>query len=72
MKWRILQPPTGTGKTQGTCLYAALQADLNRHAETPVGILIVTRTILQADEIAATTNALSKAGGLLPVFRTRG
>jgi hypothetical protein len=24
--WRILQPPTGTGKTQGACVYAAMQA----------------------------------------------
>ena len=31
--WRILQPPTGTGKTQGTCVYAAMQADLNHEAE---------------------------------------
>lgn len=23
-KWRVLQPPTGTGKTQGLCVYAAL------------------------------------------------
>ena len=28
--WRILQPPTGSGKTQGACVYAAMQADLNR------------------------------------------
>ncbi|CDL00152.1 protein of unknown function [Magnetospirillum gryphiswaldense MSR-1 v2] len=22
--WRVLQPPTGTGKTQGLCVYAAM------------------------------------------------
>src|SRR5262245_7702816 len=42
--WRILQPPTGTGKTQGTCVYAAMQAGLNRNTQLrPVGVLIVTR-----------------------------
>src|SRR5882724_5470734 len=55
--WRILQPPTGTGKTQGTCLYAAMQADLNRVAEgrlKPVGILIVTRLKEEANTIQST------------------
>src|SRR5947208_45278 len=28
-RWRILRPPTGTGKTMGAVVYAALQADLN-------------------------------------------
>src|SRR6266436_6103209 len=52
--WRILQPPTGSGKTQGACVYAAMQADLNCSTENlrkPVGILIVTRWIEQADEL---------------------
>ncbi|WP_456822726.1 hypothetical protein [Bradyrhizobium sp. USDA 4502] len=61
--WRILQPPTGTGKTQGTCVYAAMQADLNREAEgtslKPVGILIVTRLKDDADNIQNTVNALA-------------
>jgi hypothetical protein len=60
--WRILQPPTGTGKTQGTCVYAAMQADLNREAEgklRPVGILIVTRLKEDADHIRTTINALA-------------
>ena len=27
--WLILQPPTGSGKTQGACVFAAMQADAN-------------------------------------------
>jgi hypothetical protein len=57
--WRILQPPTGTGKTQGTCVYAAMQAGQNRETEgvlKPVGILIVTRLKEDANGIQATTN----------------
>lgn len=52
--WRILQPPTGTGKTQGTCVYAAMQANLNRDTEAtlkPIGILIVTRLKAEADKL---------------------
>ncbi len=29
-QWQVLQPPTGTGKTQGACVYAALVAKQNR------------------------------------------
>jgi hypothetical protein len=60
--WRILQPPTGSGKTQGACVYAAMQANLNRDTQglrKPVGILIVTRRIEQADELASTINRLA-------------
>ena len=53
-KWRVLEPPTGTGKTQGLCVYSALTIDNNRTSREPLGILIVTRTIAQADEIVAT------------------
>jgi hypothetical protein len=59
--WRILQPPTGTGKTQGTCVYAAMQAEFNRGADStlrPVGMLIVTRLKEDADNIRTTINAL--------------
>jgi hypothetical protein len=62
-RWRILQPPTGTGKTQGTCVYAAMQADLNRATEgtalRPVGILIGTRLKEDADNIRDTINRLA-------------
>jgi Rad3-related DNA helicase len=57
--WRVLQPPTGTGKTQGLCVYAALAARKNVTVERPVGILIVTRTIKQADEIVFTIGQLT-------------
>jgi hypothetical protein len=60
--WRILQPPTGTGKTQGTCVYSAMQADLNRDTEgvlKPVGILIVTRLKAEASNLRDTINALA-------------
>jgi hypothetical protein len=30
--WRVLEPPTGTGKTQGLCVYAALTIAKNEAA----------------------------------------
>ena len=38
-KWRVLEPPTGTGKTQGLCVFSALAVDKNRHSAEPLGIL---------------------------------
>ncbi|WP_316186332.1 MULTISPECIES: hypothetical protein [unclassified Bradyrhizobium] len=53
----VLPLPTGSGKTEGTCVYAALQAETNAKNEgTPVGVLIVTRLIKDADSIAAKIN----------------
>lgn len=57
-RWRVLQPPTGTGKTQGLCVYSALTIDKNSGASEPIGILVVTRTIAQAEEIGATIREL--------------
>lgn len=57
-KWRVLQPPTGSGKTQGLCVYAALTIDKNRASPDPLGLLIVTRTIAQANEIVETIREL--------------
>lgn len=57
-KWRVLEPPTGTGKTQGLCVYSALTIDKNPLSPEPLGILVVTRTIAQADEIVATIKEL--------------
>src|SRR6266852_1423339 len=55
--WLILKPPTGSGKTQGACVYAAMQAEANAQgALKPVGILIVTRLIDQANEMAKEIN----------------
>lgn len=58
-KWRILQPPTGSGKTQGLCVYAAMSIT-RRTAVPPLGILIVTRTIAQAEEIAKTVREVAQ------------
>jgi hypothetical protein len=57
----VLPLPTGSGKTQGTCLYASMQAALNLSAtdNKPVGIVIITRLIEDADEIAEQINMLS-------------
>ena len=57
-KWRVLEPPTGSGKTQGLCVYSALVIEGNRHAAQPLGVLVVTRTIAQAEEIVATIRGL--------------
>jgi hypothetical protein len=57
-KWRVLEPPTGTGKTQGLSVYAALTIDKNRTSPSPLGILVVTRTIAQAEEIVRTIREL--------------
>jgi hypothetical protein len=60
--WRILWPPTGSGKTLGAKVYAALQAEQNATTtgpRQPVGILIVTRLIAQADEMVEAINALA-------------
>lgn len=56
--WRVLEPPTGTGKTQGLSVYAALTIAKNRVSPSPLGILVVTRTIAQAEEIVATIREL--------------
>jgi hypothetical protein len=51
--------PTGSGKTEGTCVYAAHQADRNVNHPNPVGVLIVTRLIADADKVAAKINLLA-------------
>jgi hypothetical protein len=60
--WRILWPPTGSGKTLGAKVFAALQAEqiaAGGDLRKPVGILIVTRLIAQADETVNAINALA-------------
>jgi hypothetical protein len=59
--WRVLQPPTGTGKTQGLCAYCSIVAKANDKAaeKEGLGILTVTRLIAQCDEITETINALA-------------
>lgn len=60
-RWRVLEPATGTGKTQGLIVYSAMMADLNGvgSPSSRTGILVVVRTIDQADEIVASINALA-------------
>jgi hypothetical protein len=59
-RWSVLQPPTGTGKTQGLSVFAALTAKANHDARSVKnGILIVTRLIEQADELRETINHLA-------------
>lgn len=53
-RWRVLQPATGTGKSQGLALYSALMKD-----QPNIGILIVVRLIDQADDIVKTINRLA-------------
>jgi Rad3-related DNA helicase len=58
--WLILQPPTGSGKTRGTCVFAAMQADANAQgALKPVGVLIVTRLIAQVEQMTKEINELA-------------
>lgn len=58
-RWSVLQPPTGTGKTQGLSVYAALTAKANHESEQRNGILIVTRMIEQADELKESIDRLA-------------
>lgn len=55
--WHVLAPPTGSGKTQGTMLYCSMMATWG-DIEHP-GVLIVTRLIEDADQIASEINRLS-------------
>ena len=58
--WLILQPPTGSGKTEGACVFAVMQAETNAEGLLkPVGVLIVTRRIEQADALAKRVNDLA-------------
>jgi hypothetical protein len=58
-KWMVLSPATGSGKTESCRLYSAMQAvaNLHRPSSNKVGILIVTREIEQADELARNIQA---------------
>lgn len=56
--WKVLCPPTGSGKTQGLIVYASLLSQETTSAHP--GMLIVTRLIADADDIASQINELSK------------
>jgi Rad3-related DNA helicase len=58
-QWTVLQPPTGTGKTQGLAVYSALTAKANQSVGIVNGILIVTRLIEQAEELKQNINRLA-------------
>ncbi|MHC2607066.1 DEAD/DEAH box helicase [Bradyrhizobium liaoningense] len=56
----VLPLPTGSGKTEGTCVYAALQADANtKSGSFPVGVLIVTRLIKDAERLVSSINSMA-------------
>lgn len=59
--WRVLQPPTGTGKTQGLCVYAAMLAKQNatQKDEVKTGMLVVTQLIAQCEEVVERVNQLA-------------
>lgn len=61
-EWQVIQPPTGTGKTQGLAMYCSLLP-----ADEHPGVLIVTRLKAQADEIVETINSM--AGRPLAIAR---
>jgi hypothetical protein len=57
-RWTVLQPPTGSGKSQGTVVYCAMLSALLE--EQHPGVLIVTRLKDDADAMAAQINHMSK------------
>lgn len=57
-QWTIAQPPTGTGKTQGTIVYCSMLAKKISKEDNP-GVLIVTRLKDDANVIAEEINKLS-------------
>lgn len=59
--WRVLQPTTGTGKTQGLCVYAAMLAkqNLTQQDNLKTGMLVVTQLIAQCDEVVERINEMA-------------
>lgn len=58
-EWTVLQPPTGSGKSQGTIVYCAMLA--KRAPEAHPGVLIVTRLKADADAMAQQINDMARA-----------
>jgi len=56
-EWTVLQPPTGSGKTQGTIVYCSMLPKVV--GDSHPGVLIVTRLKTDADQIAEKINELS-------------
>ncbi|ABK98946.1 DEAD/DEAH box helicase family protein [Pelobacter propionicus] len=59
--WKVLCPPTGSGKTQGLIVYASMLNTQNIPLYSHPGMIIVTRRIDDADNIAQQINELSRA-----------
>ena len=57
-EWTVLQPATGSGKSQGTAVYCAMLSGYVTTIDHP-GVLIVTRRIDEADDMAANINQLA-------------
>jgi len=57
-QWIVVQPPTGSGKTQGAILYSAMLSTELDPLNHP-GVLIVTRLKEEADNIAGQINELA-------------
>jgi hypothetical protein len=53
-RWKVLQPATGTGKSQGLAVYCSMLPE-----DDHPGVLIVTKLKTQADELADTINRLA-------------
>jgi len=53
--WPVLSPPTGSGKSQSSCLYSALLA-----LYTDDGVLFTTRLIDQCEIVVADINAMAE------------
>jgi co-chaperonin GroES (HSP10) len=65
-QWKVLQPPTGSGKTQGLIVYLSMLAK-----ESPeVGALIVVRLKAQADDIVNQIN--TKVGRSVAIAKHSG
>ncbi len=67
--WSILQAPTGAGKSQGTAVYCGMLADYATPAEHP-GVLIVTRRIEDANDMAATIGRLAGREGYARAYHS--
>ena len=57
--WRVLNPATGAGKTQGTAVYASMLAAADKATDRQTGMLVVVREIADADSFAGTVNGLA-------------
>jgi hypothetical protein len=68
-EWTVLQPATGSGKSQGTAIYCAMLARYETTDEHP-GVLIVTRLKADADEMADTINRWASRRGYARAYHS--